>query len=58
MRDDEGFLAHVTRWLAGLPCVWAVALGGSRATGSAEPAVNRSSTASCRVRSSPTRGAP
>jgi hypothetical protein len=31
--DDESFLAHVTTRLAALPCVEAVALGGSRATG-------------------------
>src|ERR1700754_3622024 len=33
MRDDEGFLVYVTERLATLPRVQAVALGGSRATG-------------------------
>lgn len=37
MRDDEDFLAHVTERLASLPCVRAVALGGSRATGTHGP---------------------
>jgi predicted nucleotidyltransferase len=37
MRDDEDFLAYVTERLASLPCVQAVALGGSRATGTHGP---------------------
>jgi hypothetical protein len=37
VRDDEGFLGYVTEQLAGLPGVEAVALGGSRATGTAGP---------------------
>ncbi|MFI1254138.1 nucleotidyltransferase domain-containing protein [Streptomyces netropsis] len=35
--DDESFLAHVTKRLAALPGVHAVALGGSRATGTHGP---------------------
>src|SRR5689334_5527503 len=35
--DDEAFLAHVTQRLAMLPHVQAVALGGSRATGTHGP---------------------
>jgi hypothetical protein len=35
--DDESFLAHVTERLASLPHVHAVALGGSRATGTHGP---------------------
>jgi len=36
-RDDEAFLTHVTQRLATLPHVHAVALGGSRATGTHGP---------------------
>ncbi len=35
--DDEAFAAHLTEQLAGLPGVRAVALGGSRATGTHRP---------------------
>ncbi|MDT7728853.1 MAG: hypothetical protein QOI21_5429 [Actinomycetota bacterium] len=37
VRDNESFLGYVTGRLAGLPFVEAVALGGSRATGTAGP---------------------
>lgn len=37
VRDDEDFLAHVTTRLATLPGVRAIALGGSRATGTQGP---------------------
>lgn len=37
VRDDKAFLAHVTERLATLPHVHAVALGGSRATGTHGP---------------------
>jgi predicted nucleotidyltransferase len=36
-QDDDTFLAHVTERLAGLPKVLAVALGGSRASGTHRP---------------------
>ncbi|GAA1878757.1 hypothetical protein GCM10009753_02390 [Streptantibioticus ferralitis] len=35
--DGEAFLDHITQQLAALPCVQAVALGGSRATGTHGP---------------------
>ncbi|MCQ4042586.1 nucleotidyltransferase domain-containing protein [Streptantibioticus rubrisoli] len=35
--NDQDFIAHVTSRLAALPCVRAVALGGSRATGTHGP---------------------
>lgn len=37
MRDDEDFENHIADTLAGLPAVQAVALGGSRATGTHQP---------------------
>ncbi|MDF3289765.1 nucleotidyltransferase domain-containing protein [Streptomyces silvisoli] len=37
VHNDEDFIAHVTNRLAALPCVRAVALGGSRATGGHRP---------------------